>query len=324
MKEIKVSVIVPVYNVEPFLVKCLDSIQTQTYTNWEAILIDDGSTDASGQICDEYAKKDNRFIVVHQKNGGLSNARNTGLSMVSGEYMAFCDSDDYYMPEMLEKLVILVQTTGKDICMCGFFIVDEEGNITDLKRKENEQCIGVFNHDEAIDMLYQNKFRSYVWNKIWNKSLFQNLEFSVGMTFEDSIIIPQLFAQSNGFAVTDYSGYAYFRYRAGNISSTNKMINELSRTEGALVKYRLAGNKYTRHQSTAAQNLINAYTLLCMMWKVSDCNFVKHRELWLGYKKEIKTILKCKLPLKTKIRGGVAVYFPKLLYLLGVKKRHVC
>lgn len=317
MKNIKVSVIVPVYNVEPFLRKCLDSLESQTYTNWEAILIDDGSTDTSGYICDEYAENDNRFKVIHQKNGGLSQARNAGLSSASGEYIAFCDSDDYYMPEMLEKLVTLVQTTRKDICMCGFFIVDEYGNITDFKQEENERCVGVYHHDDAIDMLYQNKFRNYVWNK----TLFQTTEFPVGMTFEDGIIMPQMFAQSNGFAVIDYLGYAYFRCRAGNISSSKKLINELSRTEGALMKYKFAKDKYIRHESNAAQNLVNAYALLCLMWKESDCDSSRYKALWLGYKKEVKAILKNKLPMKTRIRGGIAVYFPKLLYLLGKKKR---
>lgn len=321
MKNIKVSVIVPVYNVEPFLRKCLDSIESQTYTNWEAILVDDGSKDMSGHICNEYAEKDNKFKVIHQKNGGLSAARNTGLFVASGEYIAFLDSDDYYMPEMLEMLVTLVQTTRKDICMCGFFIVDENGNIIDSKQDENERCVGVYHHDEAINMLYQNKFKNYIWNKIWNRTLFQTVEFSVGMTFEDSIIMPQLFAQSNGFAVIDYPGYAYFRYRTGNISSSKKLINELSRIEGALVKYKLSRDKYIWHESTAAKNLINAYTLLCMMWKKSDCDSSRHKALWLGYKKEVKATLKNKLPIKTRIRGGIAVYFPKLLYLLGKKKR---
>lgn len=115
----KISVIVPVYNVAPYLKKCVDSIINQTFTDIEIILVDDGSTDESGTICDQYAQKDSRVKVIHKPNGGLSDARNSGLEVCSGEYIGFVDSDDWISPDMYETLIHFAVKEDLDVAMCG-------------------------------------------------------------------------------------------------------------------------------------------------------------------------------------------------------------
>lgn len=124
MKEGLIGVIVPVYNTEKYIRKCLDSIIAQTYTNWEAILVNDGSTDNSGKICDEYAAKDNRFKVIHQENGGVSVARQTGLDNVTGGYIIHCDPDDWIEPTMLESLISMAIKENADMIICDFVMHD--------------------------------------------------------------------------------------------------------------------------------------------------------------------------------------------------------
>ena len=117
-----ISVIVPVYKVERYLCRCVDSIIAQTYTNLQIILVDDGSPDGSGAICDDYAAKDSRITVIHKKNGGLSDARNAGLVAACGSYIGFVDSDDYIEPEMFEELLLKAMDTGADLTLCDFNI----------------------------------------------------------------------------------------------------------------------------------------------------------------------------------------------------------
>ena len=137
MKDL-ISVIIPIYNVEKYLNKCIDSIINQTYKNLEIILVDDGSPDNCPQICDEYAKKDNRIKVIHKKNGGVSSARNVGLINSTGNYIGFIDPDDYIEPIMYEKLLKVLKESNTLVSMCGFY-----------KIKDNK-IIKIDNYDEKI------------------------------------------------------------------------------------------------------------------------------------------------------------------------------
>lgn len=129
MKEDLISIIVPVYKVENYLSKCLDSMICQTYKNIEIILVDDGSPDNSGKICDDYAKKDSRIKVIHKENGGLSDARNAGLKIATGKYIGFVDSDDYISVEMYEKLYNQAKKEDADIACCNYYRVKMEKNL---------------------------------------------------------------------------------------------------------------------------------------------------------------------------------------------------
>ena len=133
----KISVIVPVYNVEKYLDKCVESIVNQTYKNLEIILVDDGSTDSCPEICDEWAKKDNRIKVIHKPNGGLSSARNAGMDSMTGSYIQFVDSDDYIKSNMIEVMYGNIIKGDYDVCVCNYSFIDESDNVisaTDFKK----------------------------------------------------------------------------------------------------------------------------------------------------------------------------------------------
>ena len=184
-----ISIIVPVYNAEVYLRKCIDSILAQSYPKLEIILVDDGSSDLSGIICDEYAKKDNRIIVIHKKNGGASSARNSGLDAANGEYIAFVDSDDTINADMYEKMLNKIIEKDADICICGFKIFYDG----------YERTISV-PHDQRISNLQLweaclNDFRRYIyllavpWNKLYRRELFdrQTPGASLPIRFKEDI-----------------------------------------------------------------------------------------------------------------------------------------
>ena len=174
-----ISVIVPVYNVEPYLQKCLDSILTQTYRDLEIILIDDGSTDRCGQICDEYAKADPRVSVFHTENRGLSCARNLGLQHAKGDWIGFIDSDDWIETDMFECLTKKAEETDADVIECGYIL---EFVATSEKRQVIEQT--VYGMD-AIKALIRGEIREQVWNKLWKRYLFGTVAFPEGRYYED-------------------------------------------------------------------------------------------------------------------------------------------
>ena len=172
-----ISVIVPVYNVEKYLRRCLNSILSQTVTSIEVILVDDGSTDSSGSICDEYASKDNRITVIHQRNYGVSVARNTGLSIAHGEYIGFCDPDDFIAPEMYE-VMLSAFTPDIDLVICGYNYYNEEyqkDESRDYQIKENE----IIDNEELWKRLSDMPptIRHGVVNKLFRRELLSNLYF---------------------------------------------------------------------------------------------------------------------------------------------------
>lgn len=194
----KISVIVPVYNSEKYLERCLDSIATQTYKDLEILLIDDGSTDNSGKICDLYSGKDSRFKAIHCQNNGVAVARNTGLDNASGEYIGFVDSDDYIEPFMYEKLVEAVKRNGADIGCCGFFR-QEPDKTYPKHRPDGEEVliegqINIFR--EYLRRDYENGFGEGNWNKIIKKSLCENVRYKDYTNGEDVDFQVELFKKS--------------------------------------------------------------------------------------------------------------------------------
>ena len=169
-----VSIIVPIYKVEKYLPTCIDSIISQTYKNIEILLVDDGSPDNCGRICDEYAVKDNRIHVFHEANKGVSVARNIGLDNANGEWISFIDPDDYIDNDFIEYLVSIMHSTGADISYCGYRYLDEEGNI--LQREKNDSSnkpIKTFTSEESLISLFRckNDFANYIWNGLFRKKI---------------------------------------------------------------------------------------------------------------------------------------------------------
>lgn len=209
MKSKKVSIIVPVYKVEKFLERCVESIIKQTYQNIEIILIDDESPDECPKMCDQYEIKDNRIKVIHKKNGGLSDARNAGLDIASGEYIAFVDSDDWIESDFIETLYMNAEREKADISVVGYQLIWEDGRIRRFSRDEEYY---VFDRESAIrELLKQQKFQCMVCQKMYRKQIFETIRFPVGKIYEDVAIGLSTFLKAERVVVSGKVKYNYFQ-----------------------------------------------------------------------------------------------------------------
>lgn len=207
-----VSIIVPIYNVECYLEKCLESIIRQTYKDIEIILVDDGSRDSSGIIAESFERKDKRVIFLQKENGGLSDARNYGLDHAKGDYVSFVDSDDWIDETMIEKMMSKAQETCADIVCCDMAYVDDEGNHRFSSGGEFETC-HIIDHPEMLSI------NNSACNKLYKRDLFENVRFPKGLWYEDIGTIPKLIFLSNIIAKVDEPLYFYYQ-RSGSISHT--------------------------------------------------------------------------------------------------------
>lgn len=216
-----ISIVVPVYKVEPYICQCIDSILNQTYQNLDVILIDDGSPDNCGRICDEYALKDSRVRVFHGENKGLSAARNLGLRVAVGEYIGFVDSDDWIESDMFESLITLMNRYKADISICGVRI--EKGEL--VQQSKNEESIEkVMTRDEAIFEHISESIDQYVWNKLYRASLWKDIVFPEGRNFEDVCTFYRILLASKKVVYKSDRMYHY-RQRGNSIVYTQSMQN---------------------------------------------------------------------------------------------------
>lgn len=214
----KISIIVPVYNVEPYLHQCIESILEQTITDYEVLLVDDGSMDRSGEICDEFALRDNRIKVIHKKNGGLSSARNEGIKKAIGDYIGFVDGDDHIDPEMYEKLYEVCIDSESDIGIC---VLGRETNGKIVKDTNENSHIKKMSNHEAMEQLFRGYlFRFSVCNKLFKRSGFDNVWFPEGRIHEDLSTTYKLFANANQAIFVNYLGYIYVRREKSILTST--------------------------------------------------------------------------------------------------------
>ena len=213
----KISVIVPVYNTEKYLSKCLDSILNQTLKEIEIIVVNDGSKDNSQEIIEEYKEKDSRIISKIKSNGGLSDARNCGIEKVNGEYLAFIDSDDYIDPVMLQTMLDLAEKHESEIVMCDLVKVDENGNeFRDLQQSPQLPEKIILKDDFTIF----GEMSCFACNKIFKKSLFEKHQFKKGIHFEDIELIPKLVLDSSVISKINQPFYKYFD-RQDSITKTH-------------------------------------------------------------------------------------------------------
>lgn len=213
-----VSVIVPVYNVKPYLQECLDSILQQSYTKMEIILIDDGSTDGSGAICDDYARKDDRIQVIHQQNQGLSAARNRGIERATGEYLCFVDSDDYLYPNSIDTLLRLCTQYEADMSVCTHDRLEGGKLYPSHPEKCASPSVEIFHGDQKMDAyLRQHKITATVWGKMYAAELFREIRFPTGKLYEDAYIMHLLLHEARCIAYLPQSVYVY-RIRPDSIT----------------------------------------------------------------------------------------------------------
>ena len=216
-----ISVIIPVFNVRPYLTKALESVIRQTYSHLEIIVVDDGSTDGSGDICDEFAARDERIKVIHQENRGLSNARNTGLDIINGEAVAFLDSDDSYHPDFIKTLAEAMDRVNADIAVCRCIVHDaDKPNLYIRKEKTWPSArAGIYGRTEALWALADGKINASVWNKLYSSKLWDNIRFPDGHNYEDIDIMFRVFDRCSSITVLDQLLYHYLN-RPGSITHT--------------------------------------------------------------------------------------------------------
>ena len=269
-----VSVIIPAYNVEQYVERCVYSVTKQTYRNLEIILVDDGSTDCTGIICDKLAKEDNRISVIHKTNGGLSDARNAGIDVSRGEYISFVDSDDYIASDMLEHMMNAMCETDISMVVVGFW--KQSGDAREYCGPTTERVVS---SEEALKDIYiGHEIYPASWNKLYRRALFNNNRFAVGMINEDSEIITKLLMECNRVALVSKPLYIYM-IREGSITQSSFS----SKDYNGIKAYRTAVNvckkrkksllPYARYYETS--RIYNTYIELV----TSDERMIKYRFL---------------------------------------------
>lgn len=231
-----VSVVVPVYRVEKYLDKCVSSICAQTFADFELILVDDGSPDNCPALCDAWAQKDSRIRVIHQKNGGLSAARNAGIEAALGQYLLFVDSDDYIEPDMLRQLVYGAQRSGAKMTLCNLRYEDELG-IPFLYPDFSSVQDAILDRNAFWNGYYSSQSAYYVvaWNKLYRRELFTSLRYPVGKLHEDEYVLQELVDQCDNICCLGYVGYHYVQ-RSGSITNSAKNVDHLEYWEILLLR----------------------------------------------------------------------------------------
>ena len=223
MKEPLISIIVPIYNMQDYLEKCVKSIQQQTYKNIEIILVNDGSTDSSKEICEKLKNEDSRIKIINKDNGGLSSAKNAGINAATGDYIGFVDSDDHIEKNMYEFLYNLIIRNDADISICGRYIELENGKIY---QKQKSKTLVM---DTLQALIVLNSYRDFdmaSWDKLYKKELFDNIKFPIGKLCEDFFTTYQLFDKCKTIVYSSEPKYYYFQ--RNNSISRNKKINFFS------------------------------------------------------------------------------------------------
>lgn len=254
-----ISVIVPVYKVEKYLERCVESIRRQTYSNLEIILVDDGSPDRCPEICDGYVKLDSRIQVIHKKNGGLSDARNAGIEIAKGKYIGFVDSDDYIHPEMYENLYKAIVKYRADISVCGVkkvyseqYIIEEQ-NILEVKRYDGRQAVAnIYDAELYLESVV-------AWNKLYRKELFISIRYPKGKIHEDEFTTYRLFYESDRVVRVNVQYYYYFQRKD---SIMGKVNNEISDT--VLDAYEEMGDFFEDRREEYLLQLVK-YRYLCFL-----------------------------------------------------------
>ncbi|RHR28695.1 glycosyltransferase family 2 protein [Clostridium sp. AF19-22AC] len=212
----KVSIVIPIYNVEKYIRECLDSVINQTYKDLEIILVDDGSPDQCPEICDEYATNDSRIRVIHKKNGGLSDARNAGIKSATGDYLMFVDSDDFIQDDMVEALLSACVEYNAQVAACGRYIYSDQM----IQKKHCGKCILKFSSEKALVELFKGDvLEEATWDKLYERSLFDGIFFPVGEVNEDLVTIPYVIERCNRVVHIGEPKY-YYRYNPTGISKS--------------------------------------------------------------------------------------------------------
>ena len=304
-----ISIIVPVYKVEAYLEKCINSILNQTLSDFELILVDDGSPDSCPAICDEYAMKDSRIKVIHKENGGLSDARNAGIEIATGKYLGFVDSDDYIAPDMYESLYTIITENNCDMAICQAAVV-QEGE--DAIYEDSNEAYVFESKDALYQMISKKLFTVNTWNKLYKRKLFENIRFPKGMLYEDLATTYKLISLSDKVVYSPMKKYAYLQRQGSimNVTGYKVKTDKIKIVENMLLE--LNGEEL---QAGMIRYILND------IYKMASCgNLTKNKEYLDSfcalYNNKRETFKNKFLSLKEKTVLYMAVKTPGVLQML--------
>lgn len=294
----KISIIVPVYKVEKYLNKCIDSILSQTFRTFELILVNDGSPDNCGKICDKYAKEDERVVVIHKTNGGQASARNAGLNISRGEYIGFIDSDDWIESNMFELLYNSCINNKSDISVIGIREIDENNKFL------REYIPTGISLDEVLK-------RAYPCNKLFKKDLFKEDKFVCGRYYEDLELIPKLFIKSKNISIVKSIGYSYLRRSGSTTSSRDDKIIDNLWAYTRIKKYLIEKNEYKNYKNEF-ENGVKYFKRFYadILYDYPTDFLISHRKEIINYFKELD-----------KIKFNEYIRFMKRHFIFIIKKK---
>lgn len=310
-----VSIIIPVYNTEKYIGQCLESVIEQTYSNLEIILVDDGSTDGSRKICDEYANKDKRIKVLYQKNGGQAKARNYGIRYAHGIYIVYIDSDDYVSANHIEKMLKLAKQYNADLVQCS---MKKFRDGKKEKSKFDKFDITVYSASDALrEYCYQKTFTPSPWGKLIHASLMENMEFPVNMGYEDAALMYKVIGKAKTLVFTEEIMYYYRQHKASTMHTpfSDKKVDRIRVAEQFL--------NYIRENYP--ENYISAYTryVLAQLQLLMELPFKKNytnikKLAYSNLKHARRIVLNDYLaPIKIKIMTGFSYFGATALMILG-------
>ena len=281
------SIIIPVYNVKRYISECINSVRMQSFPNIEIILVDDGSTDGSGEFCDRIGQKDERIRVIHRSNGGLSAARNTGLDHASGKYIAFLDSDDLMHPDMIRRLLETAEKTQADIVACGAYLFYENADsIIQIYAPE----FGAYSVSRTFESIVtRNGMGGVVWNRLYRRSRFERVRFPEGRSYEDiPFHILLLESSPKVFAIPD--PLVYYRQRKGSITKSDSVsfFRDRIRTRNELKSY-IFRNTPSRFDRDLKNKIAANWQVHCIsLWnRMSACREPECRKLQKQIRREL-------------------------------------
>ncbi len=283
----KISVIVPVYNVEKYLRRCVDSILSQSFTDFELILVNDGSIDSSGKICDEYAEQYKNILVFHTQNRGASLARKTGLLNSNGEYVAFVDSDDFVSIDYLEVLYKLVIKYKTHVSACGVCHIKGDCNISNALEVKEDRTLD-------FDMLMRRFLKYEFWGfvgKIYRKSVFDNIIFPMETVSEDYYVMAQIFINEKKMAITESQMYYYEKHDGGlsSLKLSNRSFEEFINVKNT---YNLVSQYFPQYKLLALSNVVETCIKLLGQSKCVKNRFsIKRNDMICFLKQNLNMIM---------------------------------
>ncbi len=315
-----ISIIVPVYNVEKHLKKCIDSILNQTFQDFELILVDDGSNDNSLAICEENALKDNRIKIIHKENGGLSSARNCGIEASSGEYLGFVDADDYISYNMYEFLYRNLTENNADIAVCGLYNCYKNKKIPQYNKEE----FYLMNNVEALKTALEGvKFSMHACNKLYKRCLFEKNIFPVNKLSEDAFVIPKILFESKRVVVNTVPMY-YYIHRQNSITTSEYKKQDLDVLEAYFYNLKLVEEKCPQLKTQAEFRVLWSfmYILDKMILTENFGDIKKYYEIIKMLRKNTLKILLNPCFSKARKTGMLCLCLNSKLYELIVRQSH--